>query len=75
MERERYEIEPRPAELGGGWRLHFIGRDMETGEEGEVDSGVVPVEIGKNEKAAYADAMWVGEEWLAAKSSKVDNLA
>lgn len=51
MERERYEIEPRPAELGGGWRLHFIGRDMETGEEGEVDSGVVPVEIGKDEKA------------------------
>jgi hypothetical protein len=52
MERERYEIEPRPEELGGGWRLHFIGRDMETGEEGEVDSGVVPVEIGKDEKAA-----------------------
>ena len=75
MERERFEIEPSPAALGGDWRLHFIGRDMETGKEDEVDSGVVPVEIGEDEKAAYADAMWAGEEWLAAKSSVVDNLA
>jgi hypothetical protein len=75
MERERFEIEPRPTALGYGWRVHFIERDEETGKESEIDSRDLPVEIGEDENAAYVDAIWAGEEWLAAKSSAVDNLA
>ena len=26
----RYEVEPRPVALGGGWRLHLFGPDPET---------------------------------------------
>jgi len=26
-----YEIEPRPSELGGGWRLRLLENDMEVG--------------------------------------------
>ena len=74
MEPLRYEIEPRPAALGGGWRLHFFGHDMETGEEIEMNSGVVPLRGGEDEVSAYADAGWVGDEWLAAKSSFLGQL-
>ena len=74
MEPLRYEIEPRPAALGGGWRLHFFGHDMETGEEIEMNSGVVPLRGGEDEVSAYADAVWVGDEWLAAKSSFLGQL-
>ncbi|MGC9292979.1 MAG: hypothetical protein ACP5EP_09710 [Acidobacteriaceae bacterium] len=69
MEPKRYEIEPRPAALGGGWRLHLIGQDMETGEESEMDGGDVPVEVGEDGKSAYVDALWAGEEWLCADDS------
>lgn len=30
MKRERFEINPRPAEVGGGWQVRLIGRDKET---------------------------------------------
>lgn len=64
MKPERYEIEPRPAALGGGWRLRLIGRDLETGMETEMGGGVFPVEDGQDTRDAYADAMQTGQEWL-----------
>ena len=64
MKHERFEIEPRPAAVGGGWRLRLIGRDLETGDEIELGGGVFPVEPGEDERDAYADAMQTGQEWL-----------
>jgi hypothetical protein len=64
MKHERFEIEPRPAAVGGGWRLRLIGRDLETGVEIELGGGVFPVEPGEDERDAYADAMQTGQEWL-----------
>ena len=58
-----YEIEPRPAAVGEGWRLHLYERDPETGGAIEVGGGVFPVEAylkdqqGSQAKAAYADAL------------------
>jgi hypothetical protein len=50
-----YEINPRPAELGGGWRLRLL----ENGQE--VGGGVFPVVIGNLQDCAdWWDAM--GEE-------------
>jgi len=63
MKHERFEIEPRPAAVGGGWRLRLIGHDLETGDEIELGGGVFPVEPG-DERDAYADAMETGQEWL-----------
>jgi len=28
MRSNRYEIEPRPLPMGGGWRIRFFGRDL-----------------------------------------------
>ncbi|KAA6459536.1 hypothetical protein DYQ86_15545 [Acidobacteria bacterium AB60] len=42
----RFEIELRPVALGGGWRLHSIGRDPETGVETELGGDVSPIEPG-----------------------------
>ena len=67
-----YEITPRPAELGGGWRLRLF----EDGEE--VGGGVFPLsaylspfpatdEAGERdlaEKAAYEDALAEAEAWI-----------
>ncbi len=67
MRSDRYEIEPRPLPMGGGWRIRFFGRDLETGQEIEMGGGVFPVEDGQDEKDAYADAMQTGKEWLQAQ--------
>ena len=62
---ERFEIEPRPAAVGGGWRLRLIGRDLETGDEIELGGGVFPVEPGEDERDAYADAMQPAKnDWM-----------
>lgn len=62
--RYSYEIEPRPADLGGGWRLRLL----EDGEE--VGGGVFPSsqEFADPElanKSAYLDAQQEGNDWLA----------
>ena len=62
MKHERFEIEPRPAAVGGGWRLRLIGRDLETG--GEIELGSFQSNPAKDERDAYADAMQTGKEWL-----------
>ena len=72
MRQDRYEIEPRPVALGGGWRLHLFGRDLETGEEVEMGWGVFPVDPSEADKAAYADAMRVGEDWLRLNNGELD---
>lgn len=64
----RYEIEPRPAALGGGWRLRLFEGEKEVG------GGVFPhAYYGPecdDEAAlgfAHADAQEVGGNWLASK--------
>lgn len=70
-----YVIDPRPAELGGGWRLRLL----ENGEE--VGGGVFPLspylsafpatdetnEREMAEKAAYEDALAEASAWLATR--------
>ena len=55
-----YQIDPRPAELGGGWRLRLL----EEGEE--VGGGVFPAKDESEEAAdaAYAEALEEAESWL-----------
>lgn len=62
----RYEIEPRPAELGGGWQLRLFEGTKEVG------GGVFPpAHYGPDSDAAaqlaYADAWTIGKNWLASK--------
>ena len=64
----RYEIEPRPAELGGGWRLRLFAGEKEMG------GGVFPpayygpdCDSDAAEQAAYADAWTTGKNWLASR--------
>ena len=63
-----YEINPRPTELGGGWRLRLF----EDGEE--VGGGVFPLPeyatAENTEEAAsyaYEDALADASAWLASK--------
>ena len=63
-----YEIMPRPANLGGGWRLRLLERGEEVG------GGVFPlseyVTAENAEKAAnyaYEDALAEASAWLASR--------
>ena len=67
MRSDRYEIEPRPTAVGGGWRLRLFGKDLETGQEIEMGGGVFPGGEGHDDKDAYAEAMLTGQEWLQAQ--------
>lgn len=62
-EGRRYEITPRSADLGGGWKLVLL----EDGEE--AGGGVFPVPADARHAcllaAAYDDAMQEGEAWVA----------
>lgn len=58
-----YEINPRPVELGGGWRLRLLDGDTEVG------GGVFPPEKGFKThqealQAAFDDAEVVAYQWL-----------
>lgn len=58
-----YEIKPRPAELGGGWRLHLLEDDEEVG------GGVFPPVEGIDDaeealQAAFNDAENEAYVWL-----------
>ncbi len=59
-----YDITPRPAELGGGWRLRLL----ENGED--VGGGVYPP--GDAERAAYGDALQEGEAWASPASGRTE---
>jgi hypothetical protein len=65
-----YEVHPRPAVLGGGWKLKLLKDGVEVG------GGVFPPEAGASDlqaalDAAHADAMDTGEEWIAAWTSEL----
>jgi hypothetical protein len=62
-----YEIEPRPADLGGGWRLRLLEDGAEAG------GGVFPLaaypdaeNAEQAEKMAYEDALAEASAWMAA---------
>jgi hypothetical protein len=67
MTRYRYEVEPRPLDLGGGFRLRLL----EDGEE--VGGGVFPLdeypEAEREEagKMAFKDAQEEGIRWMASR--------
>jgi hypothetical protein len=63
----RFEIEARPATLGGGWRLRLLQEEPD-GSETEMGGGVFrpEPEQGISADDAYADALQTGEDWLAA---------
>lgn len=61
-----YEINPRPADLGGGWQLRLL----EDGEE--IGGGVFPPAEGIEdakvaERVAYGDALREATDWLASR--------
>ena len=63
-----YEINPRPVELGGGWRLRLL----EGGEE--VGGGVFPPvagieDAGEALQAAHDDAEAEAYDWLDTRES------
>jgi len=66
MSQHRFEIEPRAPELGGGWRLRLLA-EAPDGSETEMGGGVFPPEPEQGISAddAYADALQMGEDWLA----------
>lgn len=58
-----YEITPRPAELGGGWRLRLIENGQEVG--GGVFPPVKGMETEKEAlQAAFDDAEATANDWL-----------
>lgn len=64
-----YEINPRPVELGGGWKLRLL----EDGQE--VGGGVFPPVDGIEDatevlQAAYDDAEAEAYEWLDTREQK-----
>mgnify|MGYP000535292648 CR=1 FL=1 len=67
----RYQIDPRPANLGGGWRLRLL----ENGEE--VGGGVFPLSEYTTEenaeKYAYDDALDEASAWIASKGNEKEN--
>ena len=63
-----YEIEPRPSELGGGWRLRLLEDDMEVG--GGIFPPIEDIEEGNTDLAAqkaYDDALSEASIWLATR--------
>jgi hypothetical protein len=65
----RYEIETRPVELGGGWRLRLF----EGGEE--VGGGVFPAPEGEGaSQEAHIDAVNEGESWLLRFAAPIEGI-
>lgn len=67
----RYEIEPRPAAVGGGWRLRLFEGEKEVG------GGVFPpfclgpkCDDETASRFAHADAQKTGHVWLASKEKE-----
>lgn len=65
-----YQIDPRPANLGGGWRLRLLERGEEVG------GGVFPLsEYATAENAeeaakyAYEDALAEASAWMVSRGS------
>jgi hypothetical protein len=60
-----YQIDPRPAALGGGWKLQLL-------EDGnEVGGGVFPPTLNPEQPAfdqAYQDALDEAENWISSRT-------
>lgn len=62
MTKYRYEVEPRPLDLGGGYRLRLFEDDECVG------GGVFPLdEYPEAEKMAFTDAQDEGLDWMASR--------
>jgi hypothetical protein len=75
MNKYSYHIDPRPANLGGGYQLRFIENDEEIG------GGVFPFaayneydDAEQQSIAAYADAYNEGEAWLSSRNTIQENV-
>lgn len=66
MTKCRYEIDKRPAELGGGWRLRLIegGEDV-GGREFPLNPDEPDIEKAKSD--SYDEALDEGQAWLASR--------
>jgi hypothetical protein len=54
-----YQIEPRTAELGGGWSLKLYENQTEMG------GGIFPQKIAEDDfDESYQDAIDEGEQWV-----------
>jgi hypothetical protein len=60
-----FEIDPRPASLGGGWRLRLLKAGVEVG------GGVFPPDGDSKEAldVAHADAMEEAASWLESRET------
>jgi DNA polymerase III epsilon subunit-like protein len=64
--RFKYTIDPRPTDLGGGWRLKLLENDEEVG------GGVFPVTPEASIDDAFADAWYEGEGWLGSRPAQIE---
>lgn len=70
-----YQIDPRPAELGGGWRLRLLEDGVEVGGGVFPLSAYLPEDAGLIDAAAlemadwdaYQDACAEAQAWLASR--------
>jgi hypothetical protein len=53
-----YEINPRPANNGGGWNLRLVREGLEVG------GAAFPIQKGTDEIDAYNDAMEMAQNWV-----------
>lgn len=63
MTKYSYEINPRPVDLGGGWRMRLLEDDVEVG------GGVFPA-IPTEVEEAFIEAQNEAEEWLSARQAE-----
>lgn len=62
-----YEINPRPVELGGGWRLRLLESGVEVG--GGVFPPVANIENAKRAlQAAFEDAEATASDWIDSRT-------
>ena len=64
MKHERFETEPRPAAVGGGWAPAFDWSRFGNRWRDRAWWRRLSSRPGEDERDAYADAMQTGQEWL-----------
>lgn len=69
-ESRRYEIEPRPAAVDGGWMMRLFDRDWETGEEVEVGATLIPLVNGEVDMDYYTGTVEMANDWINENSQR-----
>jgi hypothetical protein len=64
MKHKRFEIDPVLQANGAGWLLCLIGFNVETGEEVDMGSGIIPVTDDRSERDAHLTALQAGIQWV-----------